>query len=209
MIDRTDEETADLIRNWLRQYGLVIAGGLGLGIAGVFGYQWWQGAQHDNAQREAQALAGLREAVDAGNKGEAEKIYAGFAKSGGEMADMAALLLARMYVERQDYAAAQPHLAKAAASKDALVAQSADWYALQLAAREARWDDVLNQVQGLQSSIYAVPALQLSALAHRAKNAPDKALAALEDAYSRAADPFLQMQIQALQSQLMVKGEGS
>lgn len=209
MIDRTDEETVDLIRQWLRQYGLVVVGGLALGIAGVLGYEWWKSSRHGNAQQEAQALAALRAAVDAGNKGEADKIFAGFANSSGEMADMASLLLAKAHVDQQDYAGAQPHFHKASASKDALIAQSAGWYLAQLAARESRWDDVLAQTQNLQASIYAVPALQLSAVAHRAKNEPDKALAALENAYSRAADPFLQMQIQALKSQLMVKGKES
>lgn len=209
MIDRTDEETVDLIRQWLRQYGLVVVGGLALGIAGVLGYEWWKNSRHGNAQQEAQALAALRAAVDAGNKGEADKIFAGFANSSGEMADMASLLLAKAHVDQQDYAGAQPHFHKASASKDALIAQSAGWYLAQLAARESRWDDVLAQTQNLQASIYAVPALQLSAVAHRAKNEPDKALAALENAYSRAADPFLQMQIQALKSQLMVKGKES
>lgn len=205
MIDRTDEETLDLIRNWLRQYGLVIAGGLVLGIAGVAAYQWWQGAQADNAQQEAQYLAQLRDAAVTGNVAGADKLYGHFAKSSGGMADMAALLTAKAHFDNADYDKAKTHLDKASASKDDLIAQSAAWYLAQLAAKQQRWEDVRLQTQNLQNSVYAVWALQLDALAYRAENQPDKALTALENAHSRAADPLVQMQIQALKSQLMVK----
>lgn len=209
MTDRTDEETLELIRSWLQQYGLTVIGGLLLGITGVVGFQWWQGSQASGAQQEAERLAALRTAVDAGNVVEADKVYADFGKSFGEMADMAALLIAKAHFDAQDYDKAKSYLEQAAKAKDAMIAQSASWHLAQLAAKQERWDDVIGQTQSLQNSIYAVPALQLSAVAHRAKNELDQALNALEAAHARAADPFVQMQIQALKSQLMVKETGS
>lgn len=209
MIDRTDEETVDLIRQWLRQYGLMVVGGLGLGMAGVLGYQWWQNSTHAKAQTQALALSQLRDAVEVGNLAEAGNLFAAAQNGGGEMADAAALLLAKAHQDAQDDDKAKAHFDAAAKSKDALIAQSAQWHLAQLAARQARWDDVLTQTQQLQNSVYAVPALQLSAVAYRAQNQLDKALSALENANARVADPFIQMQIQALKSQLLVKGAGS
>lgn len=202
MIDRTDEETVDLIRSWLRQYGLTIIGGLGLGIAGVLGYQWWQSSQQNQAQEDAQALANLRVAVESGDMAQAKTAYAGLHGSGA-IADMGALLFARAHSDAGDYASARTALQKAAQSKDAVIAQSANWQLAQLAAQEGDWDGVLTQVQGLQAGIYAVAAQQLAAQAYRSKNEPEKALAALENAYSRAPDPFLEIQIQTLKAQLL------
>lgn len=206
MIDRTDEETVDLIRNWLRQYGLTILGGLGLGIAGVIGYEWWQSSQSHSAQEDANAVESLRLAVEAGDLAQAEKAFAPLAQSSGEMAEMGALLMARAQTEAGDYVNARTQLQKAAASKDAVLAQTANWYLAQLSAREGDWDGVLAQVQGLQAGIYASGAHILAAQAYRAKNEPEKALAALENAQARSPDPFLEVQIQALKAQLMAGG---
>ncbi|MDO5089985.1 MAG: tetratricopeptide repeat protein [Cardiobacteriaceae bacterium] len=206
MTDRTDEETVDLILNWLRQYGLTVAGGLGLGIAGIFAYDWWQGSQEKSAQAQSEQLIALREAVEAKRFDDAQALFAKMDSGKGEMAAMAQLLVAKAKIGAGDRAAAKTHLDSAAAASDVFIAQSARWHLAQLAAADAQWDDVLAQVQGLQTSVYAVPALELKALAHQAKNEPEQALAALEDAQSRMPNPFLEVQIQALKQQLLTRG---
>ncbi|MDO4776641.1 MAG: tetratricopeptide repeat protein [Cardiobacteriaceae bacterium] len=209
MTDRTDEETVDLIRDWLRQYGLTVAGGLGLGIAGIFAYEWWQGSQARAAQEQAVQMQAVQQAVQAGKHEEAQALFAKMGDAKGEMAEMTAMLVAKAQMQAGDKSAAKAHLEKAAAAKDAFVAQTARWHLAQLAAADGQWDDVLGQVQALQTSIYAVPALELKALAHRAKNEPEQALAALEDAQSRMPSPFLEVQIQALKQQLLTRDASS
>lgn len=207
MTDRTDEEVVDLIRDWLRQYGLTIIGGLGLGIAGIFGYEWWQSSQERAAQQRAEQVLALQEAVKADKWEEAQRIFAAIdTKADSEMRGMAGMLLAKAALAAGDTAAAKLHLEKAASAKDVFVAQTARWHLAQLAAQEGQWDGVIEQAEALQTSIYAVPALELKALAYKAQNEPAKALSALEDANSRVPNPFLEMQIQALKQQLLTRG---
>lgn len=205
MTDRTDEETVDLIRDWLRQYGLTVAGGLGLGIAGIFAYEWWKGSQARAAQEQALQMQAVQQAVQAGKYEEAQVLFVKLGDAKGEMAEMTAMLVAKAQIQAGDKAAAKAHFEKVVAAKDVFVAQTARWHLAQLAAADGQWDEVLGQVQALQASIYAVPALELKALAHKAKNEPDQALAALEDAHSRAPSPFLEIQIQALKQQLLTR----
>ena len=205
MTDRTDEETVDLIRDWLRQYGLTVAGGLGLGIAGIFAYEWWQGSQARAAQEQAVQMLAVQQAVQIGKHEEAQALFVKMGDVKGEMAEITAMLVAKAQIQAGDKVAAKAHLEKAIAAKDVFIAQTARWQLAQLAAAEGQWDEVLGQAQSLQTSIYAVPALELKALAHKAKNEPDQALAALEDAQGRAPNPFLEIQIQALKQQLLTR----
>lgn len=206
MTDRTDEEIVDLIRSWLRQYGLTVVGGLGLGIAGVLGYEWWQSAQITAAKKQAAQIIAIQQSVQAGKTEEAQALLADFDDAKGEMADMALMLLAKGQAQAGDKAAAKENLHKVAGSQDVFVAQTARWHLAQLAAEENKWDEVLNHTQQLQASMYAVPALELKALAYRAQNDLPKALAALEDAHSLVPNPFLEVQIQALKLQMMTRG---
>ncbi len=52
MVDEnlTDEQQADIIRQWLRDNGLSIVGGLGLGLAAIFGWNQWQSGETSHAE---------------------------------------------------------------------------------------------------------------------------------------------------------------
>ena len=52
MVDEnlTDEQQADLIRQWFRENGFFILGGLGLGLALLLGWDQWQSGKIRTAE---------------------------------------------------------------------------------------------------------------------------------------------------------------
>lgn len=64
-----EHEQNERVRSWLRQNGSSLITGIAMGLALVFGWQWWQGRgeQHKaEAAGQYQALAAALEAKDAG-----------------------------------------------------------------------------------------------------------------------------------------------
>jgi predicted negative regulator of RcsB-dependent stress response len=48
-IELMDEhEKGEHVRAWLRQNGSAIVTGVALGLAAIFGWQWWQGSQSEH-----------------------------------------------------------------------------------------------------------------------------------------------------------------
>ena len=62
--DRTDEETVELIREWLQQYGLTIIIGLILGLGAIGGYRYWQSSQEAQSANESTQLDTLLQALE-------------------------------------------------------------------------------------------------------------------------------------------------
>ncbi len=98
--DLLDEhEQSERVRNWLKDNGAGLVGGVALGLAVIFGWQWWQRDQAQRAvdanleyQAAMQAMTGadetgVRTAVEAMREGDSA------------YADLASLRLARMQVE--------------------------------------------------------------------------------------------------------------
>ena len=63
-----EHEQGERVRNWLRQNGSSLITGIALGLALVFGYQWWQGRGEEHkaeASGQYEALGKALEAKDA------------------------------------------------------------------------------------------------------------------------------------------------
>ncbi|MBD9368149.1 tetratricopeptide repeat protein [Xanthomonas sp. XNM01] len=94
--DLLDEhEQGERVRSWLRSNALSIVGGVALGIAAIYGWQWWQGS---SAREDQQAHAAYEQAlkqVDAGGDDPA----AALAGHEGIYADLAGLRVAKAQVE--------------------------------------------------------------------------------------------------------------
>ncbi len=110
--DLLDEhEQSERVRNWLKNNGAGLIGGIALGLAVIFGWQWWgrhQAQQKQQAfQDYAAAQAGLDKAALAAGAGgqkpaDLKSVQADIAKLGGEnelYANLAALRLAKAQVE--------------------------------------------------------------------------------------------------------------
>lgn len=97
--DLLDEhEQGERVRNWLKNNGAVLVGGVALGLAVIFGWQWWQKHQAQQADQANQDYHVLLESLDGKDL---KKAQAGLSRLEGDSAypDLAALQLAAAQVE--------------------------------------------------------------------------------------------------------------
>ncbi|RYZ72251.1 MAG: tetratricopeptide repeat protein [Lysobacteraceae bacterium] len=97
--DLLDEhEQGERVRNWLKNNGAVLVGGVALGLAVIFGWQWWQKHQAQQADQANQDYHVLLESLDGKDL---KKAQAGLSRLEGGSAypDLAALQLAAAQVE--------------------------------------------------------------------------------------------------------------
>lgn len=97
--DLLDEhEQGERVRNWLKNNGAVLVGGVALGLAVIFGWQWWQKNQ---AQQADQANQDYQVVLDSLQAKDLKKAQAGLSKLDADSAypDLAALQLAKAQVD--------------------------------------------------------------------------------------------------------------
>ncbi len=124
--DLLDEhEQGERVRSWLRNNGAGLIGGVALGLAVIFGWQWWQ---KNRQQQDEQANLNYEKAVDgiaANDLKKAEAAVASLGGKGGVYADLAALQLAKAQVDagQRDAAITTLRAIKADSSLHAIVQQ--------------------------------------------------------------------------------------
>ena len=187
MSDRTDEETLELIREWLQQYGLTIIIGLVLGLSAIGGYRYWQGKQAEQRNNESAQLDTILQALEQNKPQDAASAYDSLLKEGGEIAELAALNMAGAYRKENKNDDAMAALKLAAASKDELLAQSARWQLALTLAAQGNYDEALQQSEQGKSK---------------------DALADYERSQQLAPAPATALQINALQARLALEGNG-
>lgn len=100
----TDEQQADVVRKWLKDNGLWLAAGVVLGVAGLFGWFQWQDYQLRRAEQASALFEEFQAAAAKPGVDDAEihmrKLSTDFAGSG--YADQARLVMARLYLDRND-----------------------------------------------------------------------------------------------------------
>lgn len=109
---RTDDEQVEAIKKWWKENGKSVAGGIVLGFAIIFGWQWWQGYQKGQGEaasllfdtmRQAARLNQVDKALEDGRRLVGD--YPGSAYAG-----LAALEMARLSYQRGEKDAARGHL---------------------------------------------------------------------------------------------------
>src|SRR5687767_12466991 len=104
-----DEAEVEQLRRWWRENWMALAGGLVLGLAGIFGWEAWQKSRTAKAENASQVYEDLKKALAGSNKDRIDELWA---QLGGELsatpyAAQAALLLASQAAATQDWAEAQ------------------------------------------------------------------------------------------------------
>lgn len=98
--DLLDEhEQGERVRSWLRNNGAGLIGGVALGLAVIFGGQWWQ---KNRQQQDEQANLNYEKAIDGIAANDLKKAEAAVASLGGKdgvYGDLAALQLAKAQVD--------------------------------------------------------------------------------------------------------------
>jgi predicted negative regulator of RcsB-dependent stress response len=109
---RTDDEQVEAIKNWWRENGKSIVGGIVLGLGAIVGWQWWQ--QHTQVQGENASILfdNMTQAVERGDTAralaEGQQLVGEYASTA--YASFAALELARLAYEQGEKSAARGHL---------------------------------------------------------------------------------------------------
>ncbi|TLX22344.1 YfgM family protein [Thermomonas fusca] len=96
-----EHEQSEKVRSWLRSNALGLIGGVGLGLAVIAGWQWWQDQQLQSGMQASATYAQASEALEAGkipaDKG--KSVVAGLQKDNPTLATLAALQLAKAQVD--------------------------------------------------------------------------------------------------------------
>ena len=203
--DRTDEETVELIREWLQQYGLTIIIGLVIGLGAIGGYRYWQNSQETQSANESTQLDTLLQALEKNDLKAAVAPYDSLLKAGGDISALASLNMAAAYQKAGQKEEALTALKLAAASPDKLVAQSALWQQAQYQIDNNEYDAALQTVDGLKDSAYAAQAAALQGIILEKQNKLEEALQALQRSQELAPSTTTAAEINALQARLAVQ----
>jgi predicted negative regulator of RcsB-dependent stress response len=114
---QTEEDQVRAIRQWWARNGSSTLIGVGLALAIVFGSQWWQQRNLHNAEEAAALYQQLQQAAERAAGDEVQRTTALHLgeelrdkQSGKRYGDYASLLLAKLYIEKKDLAAAEREL---------------------------------------------------------------------------------------------------
>lgn len=114
-----DEAEVEQLRRWWRENWMALAGGLGIGLAGIFGWETWQDARTAQSEKASQIYEDLRKVTpDRSDQAAAlgHTLIEDYA--GTPYAAQGALYLAAKAVERSDWDAARTRLEWAARHAD-------------------------------------------------------------------------------------------
>jgi predicted negative regulator of RcsB-dependent stress response len=103
--DLLDEhEQSERVLNWLRRNGAALIGGIALGLAAIYGWNWWKGQRQAEQLAQAERYETTLDAIRSGDKTAASKVAA----LEGGYRTLASLALAKQQVDagRRDEAIA-------------------------------------------------------------------------------------------------------
>lgn len=108
----TEQEQVELLKNWIKQYSLVIIAGVALAAIAIFGWRYWQARQTNilfHASAIYDEMLTMRAQNNAtGTQVQAEKLFSHYSKT--TYGQMAAFMLARNAVAAKNYPEAEKHL---------------------------------------------------------------------------------------------------
>jgi len=78
----TDEEKAEAIKKWWSDNGTAVVGGLVLGVAGLFGWNWWTDRQQQKAEVASELYSAVLAHFNAGQYTRASAIAAELTEKG-------------------------------------------------------------------------------------------------------------------------------
>ncbi len=108
----TEQEQIEIIKNWIKQYSLVILAGMAIAIVGIMGWRYWEQRQNNiisHASSIYDEMLTMRAQNNAeGTRKQAKKLFSRYPDL--TYAHIAALMLAREAVFKKDYVEAEKKL---------------------------------------------------------------------------------------------------
>ena len=188
----TDNEREEQLRRWWGENWAWIIGGIALGLAGLWGYNYWQSAKANEAQQDASAYQSVIALLGQGKLDEA----AAGTKALRDLhpkspyADQADLAVARAAIESRKYEDGAGHLRTVMdGSRDAELRTIARTRLARVLIEQAKYDDALALLDVASAGAYAALYHELRGDAYAAKQSfaearreYDAALAVADDA---------------------------
>ncbi len=189
----TDEQQAERIRQWLRENGPAVFGGIGIGLVALFGWNQWQSYGIQRAEEASIIYEELVVKTQANKQDEANVLLAELASdySGSPYIDQAHLRLAKLSLDRNDFESAASHL-------ESIIAKSSIEAMLQIARirlarirlQQEQYDVALLALDGMKTdSAFFAQANDVRGDVYVAMNRAEDALAAYDAALTDMRQP--------------------
>lgn len=204
MIDKSNEEISDLIRDWLVDNASALAAVIGLAIAMSVGYQWWQGRGEAQQSAVALQLDTLQSALSAEkvNLEQARTLQLNIAKEGNaRLGDLSALMLAAQEEEGKHVSL----LEKAAKSDDALVAGLARYQLVMQALAKGDYKAASAQVELMRNGVMSAQVPMLQAAIAQAQGEFQSALTLYQNTAPAERDVLAEMMMNDLEVRALLK----
>lgn len=202
MTERSDQETAELVLAWLREYGLAIILGVIVAVAGNYAYHAYQ---NHHIQKQREASAALMALSDALQKQDQTQIEAKYQKlNGSDLEDIAHLLLAQHHIQQKRLDEALPLLQKSQSSKDIWVAQTSQKKQIEMNIVQKQYDSALKAIEALRGGIYNEDIPFLQGLVYEQQGQYEQALLAYSGMSESHAKVF---KINALKALILTRKE--
>lgn len=144
-----DEAQVEQLRRWWRENWMALAGGLALGLVGIFGWQWWQNRHTAHAEAASQVYEDLQKVAPDKPDRQAElaqKLKDDFGDT--PYAAQGAMLAAARAVDRADWGTAQANLEWVAQhAEDPGLKKLAQLRLARVLWQQAKPDDALGKLQ--------------------------------------------------------------
>jgi predicted negative regulator of RcsB-dependent stress response len=181
----SDDEQVEALKRWWKENGTGILVGIGIGVAGILGWQYWNSYVTGQAEQASLHYDALHEALrseDTAKAREQAEILMDAYES-ASYATLAALMLARLAVEGGDNAAAAEHLEWVVDRTDQPeIAAIARLRLARVLLAEGKLDEAQGQLSQVDNPSFVAEAEELKGDIHAARNEPVKARAAYEAA---------------------------
>lgn len=195
MVDEnlTDQQQADIVRKWIRGNGPTILGGLGIGVAALFGWDQWQSYNVQFAEEASGIYEELVGKIRINNQDAANALLTELAAdySRSPYVDQARLRLTKMSLDRSDFDAAADYL-------EAVITESGNHEFLQIARirlarirlQQEQYDAALAALEKTDvDSSFAAQVNVVRGDVYVAMNRPAAALSAYDAALADARQP--------------------
>ena len=108
----TEEEQVENLKKWLRENGMSIVAGVVIGVGGLFGYRGWIDYQENQAMQASTHYEQLLASLQQENTAELQAAFDALQQdySSSEYFQLARLVMARFYVDQEDFEQAAEQL---------------------------------------------------------------------------------------------------
>ncbi|MCP1105183.1 YfgM family protein [Serratia nevei] len=152
----TENEQVDALRRFFAENGKALAVGVVLGIGALVGWRYWQSHENANMMAASQSYQEASDRLTAGKPDDVAAAEKFVQANGNSYGVLAALQLAKHFVEQNDFAKAEQQLALAQGqTKDDNLLAMIDLRLARVQLQEKKLDDALKTLDGVKGEGWA------------------------------------------------------